>query len=84
VGPIVFDFGKSERQVYPAATAGFIAKFDFQTSLHLNCAIGSWIKVKYLANCLPSAISSSLPQIDWHRIRGAGHALQRDNLNPQR
>jgi hypothetical protein len=45
----VFEFGENRVPVYPAAVAVFIAKFDFQTSVHLDCAIGSWVKLKYPA-----------------------------------
>jgi hypothetical protein len=36
VRPIVFEFGEDRMPVYPANAAVFIAKFDFQTSLHLE------------------------------------------------
>jgi hypothetical protein len=42
----VFEFGENRVPVYPATVAVFIAKFDFQTSVHLDCAIGSWGQAK--------------------------------------
>jgi len=54
----VFEFEKNRVPVYPATAAVFIVKFDFQTSLHLDCAIGSWVKLKHPANSVPSAISN--------------------------
>jgi hypothetical protein len=41
----VFELGENRVQVYPATAAVFIAKFDFKTSLLLDCAIGSWFKI---------------------------------------
>jgi len=38
-------FVENRVPVYPATSALFIAKFDFQTSLHLDCAIGSGVKL---------------------------------------
>jgi len=49
----VFEFGENRVPFYPATAAVFIAKFDLQTSLHLDCAIGSWVKLKYPANTVP-------------------------------
>jgi hypothetical protein len=53
----MFEFGENRVPVYAATAAVFIAKFDFQTSLPLDCAIGSRVKLKYPANSVPSAIS---------------------------
>jgi hypothetical protein len=61
----VFEFGKNRVPVYPA---------NFQTSLHLDCAIGSWVKLKYPANSVPVRIQSNPVYLIPTGIEFAGQA----------
>ena len=55
--PIVSEFEENRVPVYPATAAVFIAKFDFQTSLHVD--LRDWLlgQAKIPPNSGPSAMN---------------------------